>query len=282
MDKIFSKGLVLAFNAVPMEVDLSIFRFWESLSSQLQNQNMHLIVAGTTSLPAETFFTIPVHYHITDLYLEKRDILKSVHPDFIVPDEIISSLATQYNVDLLTSSKIANLAVVFYSELINAIKPAVILGWQSNDITTYIVRNIAMQKGLPYWSVERGLLKSTLMIDTGDNYAQSELLTSLTLEKLYDNYLPDPCVWEALKAKVLHPDNLTGKYLSATYKDAQAFRSEYNIPVESKVVAIFNHGPLGLAVKHENSQYRINNRLDEQTLIDEIHNIMHQVMTPTY
>ncbi len=36
MDDFFSNGLVLAFNNVPVEVDDSVFLFWETLSLELQ------------------------------------------------------------------------------------------------------------------------------------------------------------------------------------------------------------------------------------------------------
>jgi len=272
----FSKGLVLAFNAVPVEVDADIVQFWETLSLQLQNTGMHLIVAETTPLPAESFFTIPIHYHITDLYHEKGESIELEQPSFIVPDEIIASFSIEYGYDLITSRKMINLAIMFYSELIDSLKPAVLMGWQSNDITTYIVRNISMQRGIPCWSVERGFIKSTLMMDTGDNYAQSELLTSMTIENIYNNYSTDHHVWEALKYKVLHPENRTGKYRSAPFKNNKSFRFEYAIPEKKKLVAIFNHGPLGLAVKHEDSHYRIINRMHTTILLNEIHDILRE------
>jgi hypothetical protein len=85
----FSKGLVLAFNAVPVEVDADIVQFWETLSLQLQNTGMHLIVAETTPLPAESCFNKPINYKINDHYQkngESNELYKTI---FLLTEEII-------------------------------------------------------------------------------------------------------------------------------------------------------------------------------------------------
>lgn len=117
---------------------------------------MHLIVATTTELPNMSFFTIPIHYHIADLHHQNTNNIDVRTSNFIATEDILSSLSTQYQCSLSVSHEIANCGIAFYSELITAINPATIIGWQSNDITNWIVRNIALQRGIPFWSMERG------------------------------------------------------------------------------------------------------------------------------
>ena len=141
MDDFFSNGLVLAFNYIPVEVDDSVFLFWETLSLELQKKQMHLIVATTTELPDASFFTIPIHYHIADLYHQDANNIVLQNSNFIATEDILSSLSTQYHCSLSISHEIANCGIAFYSELITAIKPATIIGWQSNDIINWILGN---------------------------------------------------------------------------------------------------------------------------------------------
>ncbi|HAS1952919.1 TPA: hypothetical protein I4E15_23995 [Enterobacter asburiae] len=276
MDDFFSNGLVLAFNYLPVEVDDSVFLFWETLSLELQKKQMHLIVATTTELPDASFFTIPIHYHIADLYHQDANNIVLQNSNFIATEDILSSLSTQYHCSLSISHEIANCGIAFYSELITAIKPATIIGWQSNDIINWILRNIALQRGIPFWSMERGFLKNTLMMDIGDNYLQSELLTSLMIQNLYDKYVPEPELWEKLKSIVLDKHNLVGKYHSTAFKETVRFKAEYGIPEKSAIIAIFNHGPLGLAVKHSNSRYRAINKLKTDEVNEKINAIIKQ------
>ena len=96
------------------------------------------------------------------------------------------------------------------------------------------------------------------------------------IQNLYDKYVPEPELWEKLKSIVLDKHNLVGKYHSTAFKETVRFKAEYGIPEKSAIIAIFNHGPLGLAVKHSNSRYRAINKLKTDEVNEKINAIIKQ------
>lgn len=64
---------------------------------------------------------------------------------------------------------------------------------------------------IPFWSVERGWVKHTLMMDTGENNHLSEMRTSLALCRLREQRDPQAATLERLRARARHATDL-GRY----------------------------------------------------------------------
>lgn len=260
------KGIVLCFNFIPESIEVNIKYFWEDLAVSLEQKGFFLIVATTAELNSDKFKTIKIPYNLID-FNTRYKIADVERVD--IDKRIVDSFKKLYRCDERTAENSLALADMFYDELLSAISPSAVMGWQSTNISTYLVRKHAVSRGIPYWSGERGLLKNTLMFDLGDNYFSSELIRSFTINKLYEDYRFTDERYTALKKQYIS-DNPSGKYVSKELLSRDDFRIKHNIPLDAKVVVFFLHAELGITASYEQSQFLTIHGMPRSILVEKI------------
>ncbi|GKW10571.1 hypothetical protein PEC301899_08530 [Pectobacterium carotovorum subsp. carotovorum] len=267
-DSFFCKGIVLCFNCVPESVDVNIKYFWEELAVALREKNFFLIVASTAELNSNIFKTIQIPFNLIDFHQRYgASVVGDV--DVEINEKIIDLFKLYYNCDDDVAKKSIYLADLFYSELLFAISPSAVIGWQSTNIINFFVRKHSIARGIPYWSGERGLLKNTLMFDLGDNHSSSESMRSFTIQKIFENYSYNENRFNEIKEKYIS-NNPSGKYSSASLLSDEDFRYKYNIPLDAKVIVLFLHAEPEITASFEGSQFLKIHGIPPQTLAERI------------
>lgn len=264
-NEIISNGVVLAFNCVAPEVDPNILPFWEQLSLELAKNNFFLIVASTVALKSDIVATIYYPYNLIDFHDKYFGIMPEGDSIFHQRADVIETFQKYYRCSKLTANHALKLAETFFYDLIKAVSPCAIVGWQSADITTAIVRQYAHILEIPFWCAERGLLKDTLMFDLSDNYRTSELNRSLALQRFFQQYSWSQEQYLELQRRYTQCSP-QGKYSANALMTREALRDKYSIPEQAKVVVLFMHGTPGHFSASPHSQFSSIHELDPEFL----------------
>ena len=269
-EEYISKGIALCVNCVPESIDVNIKYFWEELALSLRDKGFFLLVVTTAELNSSVFQTIKVPYNIIDFNGSYDNYYKN---NDTVEGYIVSEIMRRYRCDEHVAKKSLQIGSHFYKELVAAISPAVVIGWQSTDINTFLLRKCTSDYGIPFWSGERGLLKNTLMFDLGDNYSSSEVMRSFTIDKLYRSYqFTEELISELQEKYIL--TNPSGKYDSANLIDNNTFRTQQGIPYNALVIVLFFHAEPGIASSYKDSRFLEINGADRGELLKKITSII--------
>lgn len=264
-----SKGVILAVNCTPEATDPRVLEFWGILAQQLAQKNYSFMLLSTTPVSNQDIQVIDLPFLLPD-FSQRYQILPSDREK--ISEREIMDVVSWYGCDYQTARKSLRLAHDFFSDLLDTLRPAAILGWQSGNPVTDVLRAESRAARVPFWSGERGWVRNTLMFDLCENNFLGEANTSLALNRLRDRYHPSSETLESLKARTIHAAEL-GRYASAERLSRHAWRVQNGIPEDAKVFAFFNHGEpslnsIGRATTrelHGISNNILQQRLDEVT-----------------
>jgi 2-polyprenyl-3-methyl-5-hydroxy-6-metoxy-1,4-benzoquinol methylase len=264
-----ANGLVLAFHCVPHAVAPGIERFWEQLSALLSQHGHTLILVSTTPVESTSLNVIDIPYELTE-FPRRYPYQPSLGS---MPNEReIMDVVSWYRCDYDTACRSLQIAHEFFGSLLNTLRPSAVLGWQSLNPVTRVLRARTRASDIPFWSGERGWVRNTLMFDQGENHYLSEAGTSLSIARLREHCTPAVSTIEVLRTRALGATEL-GRYASTNRLSREDFRSRNNIPADAYVVAFFSHGEPSLNALdlstirelHDTSSDRLQQRLDAVT-----------------
>lgn len=237
-----ANGVVLAMHCVPASVDPAIEQFWERCSAELAQQGQSLVLVSTTPVNSTLLNVIDIPYLMTDFPQRYR-----LRPSagVAVDEREVMDVAAWYQCPYETARDALRVAREFWGQLLDTLRPSAVLGWQSLNPTTRVLRSLAREADIPFWSAERGWVKNTLMLDTGENNHLSEMRTSLALGRLRDRCPPQPATLRKLGERARNATDL-GRYSGPDRLSREALRARHGIPDNAMVWAFFNHGEPGL------------------------------------
>jgi hypothetical protein len=231
-------GVVLAMHCVPASVDPAIEAFWARCSAELSQRGFSLVLVSTVPVNHPQLNAIDIPYLLTDF--PKRYGLRA-SAGVAVDERDTMDVAAWYQCPHETAQDALRLAREFWENLLDTLRPSAVLGWQSVNPGTRVLRSLARAADIPFWSVERGWVKHTLMMDTGENNHLSEMRTSLALCRLREQRHPQAVTMERLRARARHATDL-GRYPGPDRLTRSAFRAKHGIPEDVTVLALFTHG----------------------------------------
>lgn len=245
-----SNGVVLAMHCVPAAVDPSIEMFWEQCSAELAKRGYCLVLVSTTPVSNSSLNAIDIPYLLTDF--PQRYCLRP-SAGLAVEERDVMDVASWYQCPYETAQDALRVAREFWSQLLDTLRPAAVLGWQSLNPATRLLRTLARGADIPFWSAERGWVKNTLMLDTGENNYLSEMRTSLALDRLRERCPAQESTLQRLGERARHATDL-GRYSGPHRLSREAMRAKYGIPNDASVLAFFNHGEPGLNALYQSGQ----------------------------
>lgn len=231
------RGIVLALNFVPAHVEPAIHRFWRALADALALQGQTLVVMTTTPLDDPAVHSLPVSYQLSDLLQAHPDVCAwPVDPS----DPLVRRVADWHTLPAAEAQRVVGLARAWCHDLLRALRPCAVIGWQSAHPLTMVLTEAARQQQLPTWSAERGWIAGTLMFDIADNHHLGEVNRSLLARQLLAQHpRPDEARRAWLKERVLH--GRVGRYEEDSCGNGQALRQRLGIAPDRTVFAFFSH-----------------------------------------
>lgn len=262
-----ARGLVLAVNCTPPEADPAVPAFWSALSAELAASGWQLVVASTVALEDPALQVIQIPYLLTEFQPPRE----ASGPPPLPSAATVAEVQRWYG--CTADEAVAGLANAgeFFADLLDTLRPAAVLGWQSANPVTRVLRRCARDADLPFWSGERGWVRNTLMFDLGDNNALGEAQLGLAAATLRERLAPSPATLALLSRRARDAADL-GRYAAAERVDGAALRERLGIPADARVVAFFGHGEPSFALHggaagalHELSEGQLKQRLDAVT-----------------
>lgn len=231
------RGIVLALNFVPKEVEPAIHAFWRSAARALEARGYLLVIASTTPMdPALN--SLPVPYLLTDFATRFPSVIDPASA--ALPDPWFErKVLDWYRCTPALARTCIQTASAFFDQLITAMRPAAVIGWQSTHPMSHLLLDVARHHDLPTWCAERGWLPHTLMFDVAENNHLSEINRSLLAQSVIERYAPGPGEIDRLKQRLLSDKN--GRYSAAPAQSGPELRQRLGIAPEAKVFALFTH-----------------------------------------
>ncbi|GEM_PF-3801831 len=234
---ILAKGVVLAFNYIPSNIEPNIAKFWAQATASLAQRGFLLIVATTAPLSEPGINSIDVPFFLPEFCQRYPQVELNTHFD----EAWVEKLQTWYRCDEEVAIRTATVAEKFYTNLFEALGPCAVLTWQSTHPKSQLLQGLARKSGIPVWNAERGWLRNTLMMDLAQNTYLNELQTSFALSQCIDLVPVSEEDYQALRERALG-GTLTGRYESAAVVSPDILRTQYDIPVNARLFAFFMHG----------------------------------------
>lgn len=232
------RGIVLALNFVPEEVEPGIHAFWQSASIALQAQGHSLVIASTTPMdPALN--SLPVPYLLTEFttrYGTSIDLTSAALPCPLFELKV----QDWYGCDQTMARTCIQIASAFLNQIIAAMRPVAVIAWQSTNPLSQLLLAVARSHSLPTWSAERGWIPHTLMFDVAENNHLSEVGRSLVAQSLISSYSPGRDELDEMTQRLLA--DKSGRYAAAPIQSGADLRQRLGIAAEAKVFALFTHG----------------------------------------
>lgn len=244
-----ANGVVLAMHCVPASIDPAIEAFWEQCSAELAQHGHSLVLVSTTPVNSTLLNVIDIPYLLTDF--PQRYRLRPSAGQAVEEREVMD-VAAWYQCPYDAARDALQVAREFWGQLLDTLRPSAVLGWQSLNPTTRVLRSLAREADIPFWSAERGWVKNTLMLDTGENNHLSEMRTSLALGRLRERCPPQAATLRQLSERARRATDL-GRYSGPERLSREALRARHTIPGDAVVLAFFNHGEPGLNALYQSA-----------------------------
>lgn len=230
-------GTVIAFHCIPVTVEANVQAFWSFAANELKQRGYRLLIISTAEFQNQELPVIHIPFEMTGFpgYFKVQPAYRRI--DLIH----IQDVAQWYQCSLNEAESGILSAETFFRDLITSTNPVAITGWQSSNPVTRMLRSIAREADIPFWSAERGWIRQTLMFDLAENNYMSEILASFALRKLQDNYTPSESTLSLIENRIRSTDD-NGRYRTTSALSRQEFRSKNNIPQDATVFGIFTHG----------------------------------------
>lgn len=247
--EVLARGVVLAINCVPQDVAPNLKGFWECASRQLAERGMLLVIASTAPLRSEALNVIEIPYLMTDF---ARRYPRNVDPTRRYDGPMIRTVQEWYRCERAEAETALNLAHGFYRALLDALRPAAVLGWQSMNPGTRVLLQEAGEAGVPAWVGERGWVQDTLMFDLSDNNYLSEIQRSFATASMWKATGADPAKFEVIRRRSAGSARV-GRYRSRPAVSGAELREALGIPADAMVFGFFTHGEPSLHMSGESA-----------------------------
>ncbi|HTI97847.1 MAG TPA: FkbM family methyltransferase, partial [Dongiaceae bacterium] len=230
-----ARKLCLASCFLPLDAENS--RWWKHFQDELAKQDMELVLLGTAPAADLEIRTI-----VIPLWLQGySQIYGKLADTAILEAPLLQALAQRDQtwtkqgdrpLSEFTAGAVDCQQVL--RTLLDELQPSVVLVWGTILPQSVILQQLAQQKGLPCWVIERGLLPDTLMIEMVGQVGQSELNWSFTLNQTL-KAANETTLFHAAQQTYLA--RCETKYAQTEFLDAPAFSAKFN-PQSKKLVAM--------------------------------------------
>ena len=239
--------IVLAVHCVPFDEETGIESFWHTLHKLLQSKGSQLILVSTTHLKTPD---IPVIYVPFDLSSVKEVFSPNDNTDDIrFGIGNIKFIENYYLCDCKEAEVINWSISKFVGELIQYFSPTCIISWQSADPLSHIFSIESKRMDIQYWSMERGWLPKTLMIDARDNNLLSEINLSIPSGRILSSYRSSDDTMQRVKSLI--NSGKQGRYRSTISAD---IKKELGLSQNTEIISVFTQ--LDRNSRHRGKPYR--------------------------
>ncbi len=212
-----------------------------AFADALAELRCHLILlTGDAPRPGKTRFeTISVPFSLLD-YPTRYPQLGSILPGASRLAHDLAARARSWwgkeHEALDKYEQAVNVASGLFSTLLRELDPVCVLPWGSSLPQSVLLRHLAELRHIPCFTIERGLLGGTLMVDQRGHGAFSDLQASFAAHSAISSDPANLEFYERAQVFYLHTD--VHKYPQPGRTGVQAFRAAY-VPQGCKAVVLF-------------------------------------------
>lgn len=240
-----SQPLCLASCFLPLDATNS--RWWKQLQDALARRGMELVLISQSLAADPELRTIVVPLW-TQGY---SDAFQAPASPLVLEEPLAQTLAEREQAWLQQESQEPARGRASLSEcqtvlraVLDELQPAVVLVWGSGLSQSVILQQLAVQRGLPCWVLERGLLPGTLMLEMHGHGGHSELNWSFALQRACRQNTATDRFFAAQQQ--LHRAR-ESKYAQGEFLTAADFRQKYSPAGHRIIAALLQHdGASGL------------------------------------
>ena len=228
-------NVVLAFHCIPQDVEPDVEDFWRELSASLSAHGLRLILASSVSVGSGELAVLGIPFEMTGFVPRPG----GAQPPKAQAVEIADVIAW-YGCSPEDAAQHISGARQFFGEMLDALCPVAVIGWQSVNPVTRLVRELVRSRDIVFWSAERGWLRKTLMFDLQENNFLTEVNLSFALRQVERELTHEP---DDFRRRTLFcRQGSLSRYASAPTRTREQFRAEKGIPEGAHVVALCTHG----------------------------------------
>ncbi len=267
MSRDSSEGFVLAFHCVPAWVEPAIGMFWSALARALRAHGQTLVLVSTVPLTDPELPVVSIPYLLTEFPVDAGTLAGT--PD----TELIDEIGAWFGCPPDEAMTAAQSACALFQDLLDTFEPSGVIGWQSMNPASRLLRQLARQRDIPCWMAERGWIRGTLMLDLCENNFLSELNLSLPLKRLAEAHRHDEQAFAA-QARRLTENSCRSRYASPEFCPREEFRARHHIPTDVRVFVLMTHGEPHLNALPR-GRIRANHSTSRERLQADVDNLAH-------
>ena len=239
--------IVIAIHFVPFDVEPGIEKFWLILHKLLQSKGSQLLLISTTRLQSSELSAIYVPYDLSSI----KEVFGAHVSEGSKQASIgnVQFIENYYFCDHNEAERINQFASKFAREVIKYFTPTCILSWQSGAPLSHIFSIESKRMDIQFWSVERGWLPNTLMIDGRDNSFLSEINLSIPSARLLASYRSNEDTMQRVKSLIKLGEQ--GRYRTLMSDD---IRMQLGLSSNTEIISVFSQ--LEPQMRHREKTYR--------------------------
>ena len=216
--------------------DPFVDRFLGDLHDALDARGDRLILLPTYE-PAPA---LPQHIRIAYDVAGFRDLAPSDPGDFarLLPTALAQAQAawSQAPVDADDFLASASACSRFYGCLLDELEPDTVMVWNPSVPQGRLLQMACLARALPFWGIERGVFGQTLMVESLEISAQSDLVMNPTLHSMLQRCPEQPERLAAIRQHYAVHDQ--SRYPAAQRRSAQALREALGLSATTRIAVL--------------------------------------------
>ncbi|NOX36616.1 MAG: hypothetical protein GXO78_03685, partial [Calditrichaeota bacterium] len=180
--------VVLASCFMPLEGE--VLTFWEQLQDHLKKHKLKIVLLTTSKINHKNLPTIEIPFFLSDYYRVYDGIpvedLKNFSPWEFALLERDRSWNTHEKRDIVESALGWHIARKILENIIDELNPVLILPWGSSLPQSILLQNLAQNRGISCWIIERGLLPGTYMLEPRGHGGWSVLVNNPIVSRFFN------------------------------------------------------------------------------------------------
>lgn len=216
--------------------DPFVDRFLRETAQALARHDQTLLLLTTYQPADDTLPFVQVPYDLAGF----RRFMPAVAPAGfgLLPQAIVAAEEAwqQRPLDYADTAYALGACGAFYGRLLETLQPDSVAVWNPSVPQGRLLQAAARLRGVPCFAIERGVFRETVMIESHEIGAQSDLVLNPALRGLVARQHPRPDRMEELRAYYAARD--IARYPAAVLS-AAALRQRYDIPPTARVAVLF-------------------------------------------
>ncbi len=208
---------------------------WNKLNAELRANGVFLVLLTTTSSERLEACYLQIPYLLTGFAAEAG----AVTPSVCYPASYLESDAAWSRRSAPAPGSTAGLArcVDFYRTLLDTLEPCVTFAWNTTVPQSRVLHAESIKRGIPAFALERGFFPNTLMVESRENSALSDLNLNPALLSAQADFVASAERLAAIRA--YYQAHRVAKYPCRQAVTPEQYRHQHRIGKDERLVVLF-------------------------------------------